>query len=80
VRVGSSFSLEVTVPAPGEVVLEDLGLRQAADPLTPARFALLAEPRGRHDVIFLPVSGERRVVGRLAFVEAVTVTQPRRDR
>ncbi len=80
VRMGSSFSLEVTVPAPGEVLLEDLGLRQPADPLTPARFTLLAEPRGRHDVIFAPVSGERRVVGRLAFVEPLTVTPRRRGR
>ena len=80
VRVGSSFSLEVTVPAPGDVVLEGLGLRQSADPLTPARFALLAAQRGRHAVVFVPIDGRRRLVGRLAFVEAATVTRPRRDR
>jgi hypothetical protein len=80
IEAGSSLSLTVSVPAPGDVVLEDLGLRQSADPLTPARFALLAEPPGRHAVTFVPVDGERRVLGRLAFVEPATVTQPRRGR
>ena len=80
VRLGSSFSLEVVVPGPGDVVLDGLGLRQPADELTPARFALLAKPRGRQRVIFVSVDGERRVVGRLAFVDPATVTQPQRDR
>jgi hypothetical protein len=80
IRLGSSFSLEVKVPAPGDVVLDGLGLRQSADRLTPARFGLLAKPRGRHRVVFVPLDGRRRVVGRLAFVPPATVTQPRRGR
>jgi hypothetical protein len=80
VRVGSSFSLEISVPGPGDVVLEGLGLRQTADPLTSARFELLAEPAGRYAVGFVPVDGERRTVGRLVFAEPVTVTPRRRDR
>ena len=38
----------VRAASPGDVVLDGLGLRQSADPLTPARFDLLAEPRGRY--------------------------------
>lgn len=80
VRVGSSFVLEVSVPKAGDVVVDGLGLRQSADPLTPARFAVLAEPPGRYAVRFVPVDGGPRVVGRLAFVEAATVTPRRPDR
>ena len=80
IRTGSSFWLTVSVPDPGDVVVEDLGLRQSADPLAPATFALLAEPSGRHPVVFIPVDGERRVVGRLVFVDPMTVTPPQRGR
>ena len=80
VRTGSSFWLTVSVPNPGDVVVEDLGLRGSADPLAPATFALLAEPSGRHAVVFIPVDGERRVVGRLEFVAPLTVTPRQRDR
>jgi hypothetical protein len=80
VEAGSSFSLEVSVREPGDVVIDDLGLRQTADPLTPARFDLLASPPGRHAVAFVPVRGGRRVIGRLAFVEPATVTPRQRDR
>ncbi|MGH2836902.1 MAG: hypothetical protein ACRDJY_00970 [Thermoleophilaceae bacterium] len=80
VRTGSSFWLTVSVPDPGDVVVEGLGLRQSADPLAPASFALLAQPRGRHAVVFVPVDGKQRVVGRLVFVDPMTVTQPQRGR
>jgi hypothetical protein len=63
VEPGSSFSLTVSVPGPGDVILEGLGLRQTADPLSPAHFELLASPRGNHAVTFVPLDGERRVVG-----------------
>jgi hypothetical protein len=76
VPVGSSFVLEVSVPRPGDVVVDRLGLRQSADPLTPARFAALARPPGRHAIGFAPVRGERSVVGELEFVEAASVTRP----
>ena len=80
VRVGSSFVLEVSVPKPGDVVVDELGLRQSADPLTPARFAVLAEPPGRYAVRFVPVDGEPRVVGQVEFVQPATVTPRRPDR
>jgi hypothetical protein len=67
VPAGVRLSVEVTVPAPGEVVLEPSGLRVSADPLTPGRFELLAEPAGRCELIFVPVRGEERRVGRLLF-------------
>jgi hypothetical protein len=80
VSVGSGFTLQVSVPEPGVVVLDGLGLTQSADPLTPARFDLVAERRGRHPVVFHPVEGDRRVVARLAFEDQQTVTPQRRDR
>jgi hypothetical protein len=80
IRLGSSFVLEVSVPEPGDVVVDGLGLRQSADRLTSARFAVLAEPPGRYAVGFVPVAGERRVVGEVAFVEPTTVTRRQRAR
>ena len=79
VRVGSSFALEVSVPEPGDIVLEGLGLRQSADRLAPARFAVFAASPGRHAVEFLPVRGEKRIAGQLSFEEPVTVTPRRPD-
>jgi hypothetical protein len=80
VPVGASFTLVVPVREPGDVVIDTLGLRQTADPLSPARFELLAEPPGRYAVAFVPLGGARRVVGRLVFAERATVTPRRRDR
>ena len=80
VRAGSSFVLIVPVREPGDVAVDDLGLRQSADPHFPAHFELLASPRGRHYVGFVPVLGERRVIGQLDFVEPATVTPRPRDR
>jgi hypothetical protein len=80
VRLGSSFSLEVRVREPGDVLIRELGLRQSAGRLTPARFDAVAWPAGRHAVVFAPVSGGRRTIGRLAFVEPETVTPRPRDR
>ena len=80
VRAGSSFTLEVSVPEPGDVVLDGLGLRESADPLTAARFDLFAHPPGRYDVAFVPVDGERRLAGRIEFGQRATVTPQQRDR
>src|SRR5687768_14134421 len=80
VEEGSSFSLEVPVREPGDVVLRGLGLRQSADPRTPARFELLASPPGRYAVAFAPPLGPPRVIGHLAFVEPSTVKPRRRGR
>ena len=68
VTLDSSLSVDVEVPGPGEVVLDGLGLRQPADPLSPAHFDLLARPEGRYAVVFFPVSGDAKLVGRLEFV------------
>ena len=80
VPAGSSFSLDVPVKEPGDVAIDSLGLRQSADPHTPAHFELLASPRGRHSVEFTPVLGERRVIGQLDFAEPETATRRPRDR
>ena len=79
VRVGSGFTLQVSVPEPGDVILEG-GLRQSADSLTPARFDLVAQRPGRHPVVFQPIEGDRRVVARLAFEDQQTATPRQRDR
>ena len=42
----------VAVPGPGQVELRGLGLNAPADPLTPARFDVLASAGGRVDVLF----------------------------
>ena len=75
VREGSSFALEVPVREAGDVVLNGLGLRQSADQHTPAQFYVLASPPGHYAVAFVPVLGDRRVIGHLAFVEPETVMQ-----
>jgi hypothetical protein len=80
VPLGSSFVLEVSVPGPGDVLVDELGLRQSADPLTPARFAILAQPPGGYAVGFVPATGERILVGEVEFVEPASATRPRRDR
>jgi hypothetical protein len=80
VPVGARFTLEVPVREPGDVAIDTLGLRQSADPLAPARFELLADRPGPHEVDFVPLRGERRVLGRLEFAEAATVTPPQRGR
>jgi hypothetical protein len=71
--VGSRVSVEVSVRSPGDITLGGLGLRQSADPLAPARFDLLAARTGRHPIVFVPIRGRARVVGRLAFAEPATV-------
>jgi hypothetical protein len=80
VAEGSSFSLEVPVRAPGDVVLRGLGFRQSADPRTPARFDLLASPPGRYAVAFAPPLGPSRVIGHVVFAEPATVTRRRHGR
>jgi hypothetical protein len=77
---GSSLTLHVDVREAGDVVIEGLGLRQPADRLAPARFDLLAQPRGRFAVAFEPLRGERRVVGLLEFVAEAALRPRSRDR
>ena len=64
IRVGRAASVVVSVRDPGQVVLEGLGLSAAAEPLTPARFDVLADRPGRHDVVLEPAgTTERRKLG-----------------
>ena len=61
---GSAGVVEVRVPSPGLVDIDGLGLSASAEPLTPARFDVLAAETGRHVVSFTPAGGrEARRVG-----------------
>ena len=64
---GSAATITVKVPEPGEVTIEGLGLSAPGEPLTPARFEVLAAKPDRHRVRFTPVGGggEARTVGLL---------------
>src|SRR4051812_455205 len=70
VRSGRSAVVTVKVRKPGQVELEGLGLSAAAEPLTPARFDLLADEPGRHDVRFSPATGEPVLIGVLRVTQA----------
>ena len=70
-EAGRPATVAVKVPAPGQVELEGLGLSAPAEPLTPARFEVLARRPGRHDVRFTPADGgEPRNAGTLRIVRA----------
>jgi glycine cleavage system aminomethyltransferase T len=61
---GRSAVVTVEVSGPGQVELEGLGLTATAEPLTPARFDVLAGEPGRHEVRFTPAGrNESEVVG-----------------
>jgi hypothetical protein len=64
---GTRVALEVAVSRAGEVAIDDLGLRQSADPRTPARFEFLATGARPVAVVFHPVRGRARLAGRLEF-------------
>jgi hypothetical protein len=77
---GARVSLEVVVSRVGEVELEELGLRQSADPRTPARFEFIAGAAGQVAVVFHPVAGRARLAGRLVFAKRAKVRPRRRAR
>jgi hypothetical protein len=54
IKVGRRTVVTVDVKKPGQVELDGLGLTAAAEPLTPARFEVLALRAGRHDVLYTP--------------------------
>jgi hypothetical protein len=65
--LGRPAVVTVSVPRPGEVALEGLGLSAPAEPLTPARFDVLAREPGRYAVVFAPAGEDERVtLGTLA--------------
>jgi len=53
-QVGRRTVVTVDVENPGQIELDGLGLSAAAEPLTPARFDLLALRAGRYDVLYTP--------------------------
>jgi hypothetical protein len=77
---GSRVSIEVFVPRPGDVTIPRLGLRRSGDALAPPRLDLLAPASGRYEVVFEPVRGPARVVGRIAVEETATVRRRERGR
>ena len=63
---GQARTLLVSVTAPGEVDIPDLGLSAPGTPLTPARFELLRDEPGSFAVTFTPAgTNESRTLGRL---------------
>jgi hypothetical protein len=55
---GSAATVEVAVDEPGIVEIPDLGRSAPANPLTPARFAILASRPGRYELRFTPATGD----------------------
>jgi hypothetical protein len=67
-ELGRSATVVVHVAEPGQVALEGLGLLAPAEPLTPARFEVLAGRPGRHRLRFTPAGTDEEVtVGTLVF-------------
>jgi hypothetical protein len=58
VEAGRPVTLEVNVDEPGLVEIPALGLSAPGEPLTPARFDLLARDSGRIAVTFTPADGD----------------------
>jgi hypothetical protein len=66
VVAGQAATVLVEVDEPGQAEIADLGVSATADPLTPARFELLASRPGRYPISFTPASGgEPREAGTL---------------
>jgi hypothetical protein len=51
-RAGRRAQLTVEVPRPGEIQVPRLGLSSTAEPLTPARFDVLAPAPGRYQLAY----------------------------
>ena len=56
-RAGAAATVEVAVSEAGTVDIPDLGLTAPADPVTPARFDVLATRPGRYPLLFTPAGG-----------------------
>jgi hypothetical protein len=55
---GSAATIEVSVDEPGSVQIPGLGLSAPANPLTPARFDILATDPGDYELLFAPATSE----------------------
>jgi hypothetical protein len=70
-RAGTAATVEVSVEEPGTVEIPGLGLSAAADPVTPARFDVLASRPGRYELLFTPAGGNpSEPAGRLVVTSA----------
>jgi len=66
VVAGQAATVLVEADEPGQAEIADLGVSATAEPLTPARFEVLASTPGRYPISFTPTSGgEPREVGTL---------------
>lgn len=63
IEAGERAVVTVAVDDRGQVAIAGLGLVQAAEPGTPARFDVLASRAGRYEVTFRPVEGEPVRIG-----------------
>jgi hypothetical protein len=55
---GTAATVEVSVAEAGNVQIPGLGLSAPANPLTPARFDILATDPGDYELLFAPAGGE----------------------
>jgi hypothetical protein len=62
---GRAAVVTVGVPKAGQVELRGLGLSAVAEPVTPARFDILADRPGTYSVEFEPAAGRGAAIGRL---------------
>lgn len=70
-RAGDAATIEVSVEEPGSVDISGMGLSAPADPLTPARFDVLANSPGRYQLLFTPAGGDpSEPAGRLVVTSA----------
>jgi hypothetical protein len=68
---GSAATIEVVVDEPGSVRIPGLGLTSPANPLTPARFDVLATDPGRYELVYTPASSEMpETAGKLVVTSA----------
>ena len=63
--VGAHVMLEISTAVAGQAGVPGLGLTQAAEPNTPAKFDLLASRPGTFAVRFDPAAGGSTLIGRL---------------
>jgi hypothetical protein len=55
--VNQSATVSVRVNQVGQVSIPDLGLTDAAEPVTPAEFDVYAARSGRYPIVFMPAAG-----------------------
>ncbi len=70
-KAGQAATVEVAVDEAGTVDIPDMGLTATADPVTPARFDILATRPGRYPLLFTPAGeGGAEPAGNLVVTSA----------